>query len=169
MMGGEETDSQQDLDTNGDQTVGYGHLCKRPNCAEVKYSIPLTVADGKKLLADDIAVRRFCPFSTRAVLIGKQGFEQCVTGMCNDGVVLNANEYGAVVSWAFNVGCNAAKGSQLVRRLNAGQNPDNVLLEELIKWINDNNGPLEGLRRRRKAEIALSQTATSQKALPVVC
>jgi lysozyme len=89
--------------------------------------------------------------------------------MCNDKVALNANEYGAVVSWAFNVGCNAAQGSQLIKRLNAGQNPDNVLPEELIKWINDNNGPLEGLRRRRKAEIALSQKATGEEALPEVC
>lgn len=89
--------------------------------------------------------------------------------MSNNGVVLNANEYGAVVSWAFNVGCGAAEGSQLIRRLNGGQNPDTVLPEELIKWINDNNGPLEGLRRRRNAEIALSRKATSAEALPESC
>ncbi|RYP11779.1 hypothetical protein DL767_010704 [Monosporascus sp. MG133] len=140
------------LDTNGDPTVGYGHLCKKTKCAEVKYPIPLSVADGKKLLAEDMA-----------------SFEKCVTEMTNDRVTLNDNQYGAVVSWSFNVGCGAAKSSSLIRRLNAGEKPSTVLPEELIKWINDNNGPLEGLRRRRKAEIALSQKATTEVALPPVC
>jgi lysozyme len=89
--------------------------------------------------------------------------------MTNDRVTLNANQYGAVVSWSFNAGCNAARSSQLLRRLNAGERPSVVLPEELIKWINDNNGPVEGLRRRRRAEIALSRVAMTVVALPPAC
>ena len=32
-------------------SVGYGHLCSNSRCPDVKYSIPLYKADGKKLLA----------------------------------------------------------------------------------------------------------------------
>ncbi|KAL9560756.1 hypothetical protein ACKAV7_015073 [Fusarium commune] len=31
----------------GNPTVGYGHLCDAPQCSEVKYPIPLSVANGK--------------------------------------------------------------------------------------------------------------------------
>ena len=98
-----------------------------------------------------------------------QSAEKCITGLLNSKATLNANQYGALVSWAFNVGCGNAKSSTLVRRLNNGEKASKVLPVELIKWIRDSNGPLEGLRRRRKAEIALSQKATSAKALPRKC
>ncbi|KAJ2607231.1 hypothetical protein H4S08_004897, partial [Coemansia sp. RSA 1365] len=41
-------------DPIGLPTVGYGHLCQKKNCAEVKYKFPLTKATGKKLLGDDL-------------------------------------------------------------------------------------------------------------------
>ena len=47
----------QDDDPVGLPTVGYGHLCSDASCSEVKYSIPLSKADGEKLLADDLTVR----------------------------------------------------------------------------------------------------------------
>ena len=46
-----------DIDPTGNPTVGYGHLCGNPSCSEVRYPIPLSQSDGKKLLADDMAVR----------------------------------------------------------------------------------------------------------------
>ena len=45
-----------DTDATGHPTVGYGHMCTKSKCAEVKYKIPLSKTDGKKLLADDMAV-----------------------------------------------------------------------------------------------------------------
>lgn len=89
--------------------------------------------------------------------------------MVGGGVTLNANQYGAIVSWSFNVGCGAAEGSQLIKRLNNGENVNTVYKEELPKWVNGNNGPLPGLVRRRNAEIALAAEATDEKALPVKC
>ncbi|CEJ92624.1 Putative Gpi anchored serine-rich protein [[Torrubiella] hemipterigena] len=136
---------------NGFQTLGYGHLCKKPNCAEVPYKFPpLSKADGLKLLSSDMAIA-----------------ENCVTKDIKDKIVLNANQYGALVSWAFNVGCGNVASSSLIRRLNAGENPNVVAASELPKWNKDAKGHvLPGLTRRRAAEVKLFQTPTSEHALP---
>jgi GH24 family phage-related lysozyme (muramidase) len=89
--------------------------------------------------------------------------------MTNSKAKLDANQYGAVVSWAFNVGCGAAQSSSLIRRLNKGEKASTVLANELPKWVNGNNGPLAGLVRRRKAEITLSKKTGSGAALPAKC
>jgi lysozyme len=139
-------------DPAGHPTVGYGHLCTKAKCAEVKYKIPLSTADGKKLLADDM-----------------KKFEKCITAMLNNKAVLNLNQYGALVSWSFNVGCGAAQGSQLIKRLNAGENVNKVLSNELPKWVNAGGKKLPGLVTRRNNEIALAKKTPSGKALPVKC
>jgi lysozyme len=96
-----------------------------------------------------------------------------MTEMLNSKVMLNANEYGALVSWSFNEGCGAAKSSSLVNRLNEGQNPKTVIASELPKWVYGTVGGqsvvLQGLVTRRKAEVKLAETASSNKALPVKC
>jgi GH24 family phage-related lysozyme (muramidase) len=47
---------ETDKDPDGNPTIGYGHLCSSASCSEIKYSIPLSKADGDKLLQDDLAV-----------------------------------------------------------------------------------------------------------------
>ncbi|KAH7322620.1 lysozyme [Stachybotrys elegans] len=136
-------------DPSGYPTVGYGHLCRDSRCSDVPYPIPLSVANGQALLQSDLAVAR-----------------RCITLGTNSRVVLNANQYGALVSWAFNVGCGNAGSSTLISRLNAGQNPNTVAAEELPRWTYSNGVQLPGLVRRRNAEVALHRTATSVPALP---
>jgi lysozyme len=82
---------------------------------------------------------------------------------------LNGNQYGALVSWTFNLGCGAAKSSTLMKRLNGGESPGTVISEELPKWVNGNGKVLPGLVSRRKAEIELSKKATGDEALPAKC
>ena len=82
---------------------------------------------------------------------------------------LNLNQYGALVSWSFNMGCGAAQSSTLMKRLNKGENVNKVLSQELPKWVHGNGKVLPGLVRRRKAEIALAKKATNDKALPAKC
>lgn len=89
--------------------------------------------------------------------------------MLNSKAVLNLNQYGALVSWSFNVGCGAAQSSQLVKRLNKGENVNKVLSEELPKWVHGGGKVLPGLVTRRKNEIALAKKSGSGKALPVKC
>ncbi|KAK4164324.1 lysozyme [Cladorrhinum sp. PSN259] len=139
-------------DPTGNPTVGYGHLCSNSRCSDVKYPIPLSKANGEKLLADDMRPK-----------------EKCITAMTNDKVTLNANQYGALVSWAFNMGCGAAEGSTLIKRLNNGEKASTVIAQELPKWVYGGNKKLPGLVRRRDEEVKLAQKATSDKALPVKC
>ncbi|KAL2167249.1 hypothetical protein VTG60DRAFT_1477 [Thermothelomyces hinnuleus] len=139
-------------DATGHATVGYGHMCTKAKCAEVKYKIPLSTADGKKLLAEDM-----------------RKFEKCITNMLNSKAVLNYNQFGALVSWSFNVGCGAAQSSQLIKRLNKGEDVNKVLSEELPKWVHGGGKVLPGLVTRRKNEVALAKKSGSSKALPVKC
>ncbi|KAK4183835.1 lysozyme-like domain-containing protein [Podospora australis] len=142
------------LDPVGKPTVGYGHLCSDSNCSEVraKYAIPLSQTNGKKLLADDMA-----------------RFETCITNLSGSKVTLNLNQYGALVSWSFNVGCGNAQTSTLMSRLNNGESAATVLPQELPKWKYAGGVVLPGLVRRRDAEVALGATATTAKAIPVSC
>jgi lysozyme len=100
--------------------------------------------------------------------IPHQRFQQAITLDTASGVVLNANMYGALVSWAFNEGEGAVKSSSLIARLNAGEDELTVIKQELPKWNKAGDPPKElpGLTRRRTAEVDLASTATSAKALP---
>ncbi|KAJ4251401.1 hypothetical protein NW762_011383 [Fusarium torreyae] len=139
-------------DPVGNPTVGYGHLCDEHQCSEVKYPIPLSVSNGKKLLANDM-----------------KKFEDCITAMLNSKAILNRNQYGALISWAFNMGCGNAESSTLVKRLNNGESANLVIPQELPQWVYASGQKLPGLVRRRNAEIALAQKATRRRALPKRC
>lgn len=91
----------------------------------------------------------------------------CVRDHLSSSVKLNANQYGALVSFTFNVGCGNFESSTLLRELNAGDNPDNVAAAQLPDWVyGSNDDKLPGLVRRRAAEVALFKTADSTGALP---
>ena len=44
-------------DPVGHESIGYGHKCVQPRCAELPYPIPLSRADGEKLMREDWEVR----------------------------------------------------------------------------------------------------------------
>ena len=95
---------------------------------------------------------------------------KCITSALSRNVRLNGNQYGALVDWSFNAGCPGATGSTLIRRLNAGEDPNTVAAEELPKW---NKGRVNGqlvvlpvLVRRRATEVALFQTPSDGFVLP---
>jgi lysozyme len=139
-------------DPIGLPTVGYGHLCQTTGCAEVPYPFPLTTTTASALLASDLRT-----------------YQNCIARDIADSVRLNANQYGALVSWAFNVGCGNSGSSTLVSRLNNGENPNTVAEEELPKWNKAGGQVLPGLVRRRAAEVTLFKTASSVIAHPPPC
>ena len=98
-----------------------------------------------------------------------QTYTTCLSKDLKDSVKLNPNQYGALVSWGFNVGCGNVGSSTLVKRLNKGEKPNTVASEELPKWNRGNNGPLPGLTRRRKEEVALFKKAADGVAHPPSC
>lgn len=76
------------------------------------------------------------------------------------------NQYGALVSWAYNVGCGNSGSSSLIARLNNGEDPQTVIASELPLWDKSGGEVLPGLTRRRAAEVDLANTASSDPALP---
>lgn len=136
-------------DPIGLPTVGYGHLCQTTICAEIPFIFPLTEAEATTLLNSDLKTS-----------------ENCITNDINSSVRLNDNQYGALVSWAFNVGCGNAASSTLISRLNASQDPNTVAAQELPKWDMAGGMVLQGLVNRRAAEVMLFQTASSVIAHP---
>nr|WJZ50382.1 GH24 muramidase [Mortierella sp. ZY002] len=136
-------------DPIGLPTVGYGHLCQTKGCGEVKYSFPLTTATATALLKDDLPK-----------------YTSCLAKALNGKPKLNKNQWAALASWTFNVGCGNMKSSSLITRLNAGQNPNTVATEELPKWKLAGGKVLPGLVRRRAAEVKLFKTANSSQGYP---
>ncbi|KAJ2903956.1 hypothetical protein GGI21_004361 [Coemansia aciculifera] len=136
-------------DPIGLPTVGYGHLCKTKNCGEVRQPFPLSKASAEELLRSDIGT-----------------FTGCLNNDISNNVRLNPNQFGALVSWAFNVGCGNAKNSSLIRRLNGGENPNAVAEQELPKWNKAGGRVLPGLVRRRNAEVQLFKSVASGEAHP---
>ncbi|EAU80866.1 lysozyme [Coprinopsis cinerea okayama7 len=139
-------------DPIGLPTVGYGHLCKTKGCSEVPYKFPLTEAQATSLLKTDLKT-----------------FQNCISSQLKDSVRLNANQYGALVSWAFNVGCGNTSGSALISRLNKGESPNTVASQELPKWNKAGGKVLQGLVNRRKAEVTLFKTSSSVIHHPPTC
>jgi GH24 family phage-related lysozyme (muramidase) len=76
------------------------------------------------------------------------------------------NQQAALVSWAFNVGLGAVEESTLRKRLAAGEAPAVVVPEELPKWDKADGKTLEGLKRRRAAEVRLFTGGVEQQQQP---
>ena len=79
----------------------------------------------------------------------------------------SANRQAALVSFTYNVGTGALDSSTLRKRLLSGEDADKVIAEELPKWVSPQQPHvIEGLRRRRNAEIALFLGEAAKPAAP---
>lgn len=79
-------------------------------------------------------------------------FEKQVDAMTRDDI--NQNQFDSLVSFAYNLGANALKGSTLLKKVNADPNDKNIA-KEFMKWVYSNNKKLAGLVKRRTAESEL--------------
>jgi GH24 family phage-related lysozyme (muramidase) len=112
-------------------TIGYGHT--GPN---VKAGLKITQLDAESLLLSDI-----------------ERFARAVDTWIK--VDLTNNQRCALISFTFNVGIGALQESTLRKRLNNGEDPVKVAMEELPRWNKGDGKILEGLVRRRRAEVEL--------------
>jgi lysozyme len=117
---------------SGILTIGYGHT--GPDVYEDRV---IDQRKAEELLNQDL-----------------ERFEDAVKGMIK--VPLTQGEFDALVSFTFNVGEGALQNSTLRHRLNRGDDKNLVFAQELPRWVNGATGPLEGLVRRRNAEIDLA-------------
>ncbi|QKX60131.1 uncharacterized protein TRUGW13939_07274 [Talaromyces rugulosus] len=135
----------------GNPTIGYGHLCSDSTCSEVPNQ-PLTEEAASQLLAGDLVT-----------------YQDALTNALADPVTLNDNQYGALVSWTYNVGAGNMGNSDLVSRMNGGEDVVIVTHDELPQWNKVNGQVVDGLTRRRQAELDLFDAPATLPALPVPC
>lgn len=118
-------------DPGGVWTIGYGHT------RNVYEGMVITEQEAEALLWVDI--------SWVEVAINR-----------NVMVPLTQNQYDALASWVFNLGETNLKRSTLLRKLN---NADyDGAAQEFLRWDKLDGETLDGLTRRREAEVALWTT-----------
>lgn len=122
----------------GIPTIGYGHT-KTVTKADVQRRKTITKAEAERLLRDDLA-----------------GFERDVAKLVK--VPLNDDQFGALVSFAYNLGAGALASSTLLKRINAKASSKDIE----ASWLQWNKArvkgvltPLRGLTIRRQGEFDL--------------
>ena len=110
-------------------TIGYGH--RNP---KLRLGMKITEQEAERLLIADL---------TR--------FEDAITKKIK--VDINSNQFSALVSFAYNVGCGALFSSTLWKILNKKQYIQ--ASSEFMKWVHAGGRELPGLKARRTAERAL--------------
>lgn len=132
-------------------TVGYGHLCanggKDSSCSGTGFKYPLTEATATELLKKDLP-----------------SYTSCFPKYLTSGAKLNKNQYAALTSFTFNLGCGVLK--DFAGRLNKGEDASTVFAQEFPKYVHAGGNVLQGLVRRRNAEVALAKKAGSTEAWP---
>ncbi len=122
----------------GIPTIGVGHT-KTVTLADVKRGKTITQTEADRLLTLDLAE-----------------FEKGVAKLVK--VPLSDNQFGALVSFAFNVGLGAFSGSTLLKKIN-GKAPIIEIGKSWLQWdkarVKGVLTPLRGLTIRRQAEFDL--------------
>lgn len=119
-------------DDGGVWTIGYGHT------RGVKRGDTCTEIQAERWLRQDVRLA-----------------EEAVDGKVK--VALTDNQFGALVSFTFNVGVEGFRTSTLLKRLNKGDYES--VPAQLMRWnkvtVNGKKVPNRGLTNRRSAEIGL--------------
>lgn len=122
-------------DNLGYPTIGIGHLLSKVKWEDLSKYDPLTLDEAHELHQKDLD-----KFATGVSRLVK--------------VKLTDNQFGALVSLAFNIGLGNLQASTLLRKLNRGDSLEDVG-DEFLKWNKGGGIVLRGLTRRRVAERAL--------------
>ncbi|WP_442894950.1 lysozyme [Bartonella sp. CB178] len=120
-------------DVSGIWTIGYGHTEKagKPKVVE---GVVITEKKAETVLLTDL--RQY-----------EQAIEKAVC------VILSDEQFGALVSFCYNVGTTAFCNSTLLKKLNQGDYE--AVPSELQKWVKSGGKRLQGLVNRRAAEAGL--------------
>lgn len=124
-------------DVAGHCTIGYGHLVHQGN---------ITTADRKGPFGKGITKDQGMALLHKDAQRMVQAVRDCVS------VPLSQSQFDALVSFTFNVGAGALRGSTLVKRINAG---DMAVGGEFAKWNKAGGKVYAGLTRRRAAEASM--------------
>lgn len=120
----------------GVATIGYG-TTRYPDKSKVKI--------GDKLTSKDQAID--------LLKVNLKEYEDNVSALLYN-VIINQNQYDALVSFVYNLGTGAFAKSTLLRKIKLNPN-DLTIKDEFAKWINGGGKKLPGLIKRRKEEADL--------------
>ena len=127
--------SYPDPATNGEPyTVGYGTTIY-PDGTKVKLGQSITKEQAEQYLKHDIDT-----------------FAKNISPLIKS--TLNPNQFGAIVSFAYNVGVGNLKSSTLLKKVNANPS-DPAISNEFSKWNKANKKVMVKLTKRRVAEATL--------------
>ena len=113
-------------DIAGFPTIGYGHLIQPGEVFGAVSSV-----DATTLLITDLATAEIC-------------INTYVT------TTINQNQFDALASFVYNLGCGKLKMSTLLKLINAGELE--LAADEFLKWNHAGGAVVKGLTERRKAE-----------------
>lgn len=113
-------------------TIGYGTT--KINGKPIKLGTKITKTQADEYFAIDI-----------------QNFANKVNALLKVGVT--ENQFGALVSFAYNIGLDAFENSTLLRLLNAGDYKS--VPAQMRRWNKNDGKVMQGLINRREAEIIL--------------
>lgn len=121
-------------------TIGFGHT-SAAGAPTVRRGMTITATEAEDILRRDLGQ-----------------YEAAVRSLVK--VPLTENQFGALVSFTFNLGAGNLKSSTLLRKLNAGDYTG--ASAEFGKWVKAGGKTLPGLVRRREAErqLFMSDAAT---------
>lgn len=122
------------LDMVGVPTVGYG------STSDVALGERISQAEAEDRLKEDM-----------------EAAEACVNA--NVTAELTQNQFDALCSWVFNLGCKRFKSSTMLQKINASQWDQASI--ELKKWDHAGGRTVEGLMRRRRDEAKLFDTIST--------
>ncbi|HHI81957.1 MAG TPA: lysozyme [Rhizobiales bacterium] len=135
-------------DAVGVWTIGYGHT-SMAGPPEVKPGMHISGKQAQAILRDDVN------------RVAKQ-----VSATLGPGLMarLNENQFGALVSFAYNVGIGNLDRSSVLRAVRKGRFDDVPRL--LLRWTKAGGKKLRGLVRRRRAEGKLWLTPPGRRHPP---
>lgn len=115
-------------DGRGVTTIGYGHT------ATARSGMRITEAQAETLLRRDLSAKEACVARNVRVSLSQQQFD-------------------ALVSLAYNIGCSAFAQSSVVRYLNNGEQEQAA--KAFLMWNKVNGKVWNGLTKRREQEMAM--------------
>ena len=146
--------------------MGWGHVLSNAEKIELLYTLPITPdikfgyvqvlyenADIKKILElDNFLEQQNFKYNlsvlTKFLLNDLAKVERCINDVR---VPLTQNQYDALVSFTFNVGCNAFLNSTLLKKMRNNDYDAN----EILRWNKVKGTVTKGLTVRRKREMRL--------------
>ena len=118
----------------GLNTIGWGTT--RINGRPVRSGLKITKSQAEEYLLKDLEV-----------------FERGVMTLLGN-IVINENQFSALVSFSYNVGLTALRNSTLLRVIKRNPN-DAEIRNQFMRWTRASGIILNGLVRRRKSEADL--------------